>query len=277
MKRIIFIVLIISIIHFAASGFNDKESVCYNENSSINLSDRNKTYQIKDVTFMMAYVEGGSFMMGATVEQGGRCEEDEYPPHDVILSSFFIGQTEVTQALWQAVMGDNPSYFADNPQRPVEMVSWYDCQRFITKLNQLTGEHFRLPTEAEWEFAARGGSLSKGFRYSGSNKIDDVAWFWGNIPSQYSDSDDYGTQPVGTKLPNELLLYDLNGNVWEWCQDWYDFYDLSIKNNPTGPDSGLYHIYRGGCWIDDDFRVSIRGYDESPSYKSSYVGFRLAL
>ena len=207
--------------------------------------------------------------MGATAEQGWEAYDDEKPVHSVTLSSYSIGQTEVTQALWTAVMGSNPSANkGDN--LPVEKVSWNDCQTFITKLNQLTGQKFRLPTEAEWEYAARGGKLSKGYKYSGSNTLSYVAWYTGNSS--------YKTHPVATKRPNELGLYDMSGNVWEWCQDWYGSYSSSTQSNPTGPSSGSHRVHRGGSWLIDarHCRVSYRGSD-TPSNTNFIFGFRLAL
>ena len=240
---------------------------------------QSKTYTANGVQFKMVYVEGGTFQMGATSEQGSDAYSWEKPTHQVTLSSFSIGETEVTQELWEAVMGSNPSYFTGNSQRPVEEVSWNDCQTFITKLNALTGQTFRLPTEAEWEYAARGGNQSKGYKYSGSNTIGDVAWYWYNIPSQTSGTAGYGTQPVGTKSPNELGLYDMSGNVWEWCSDaWYS-YESSSQTNPTHPGvSGSSRVYRGGGWYDcaGRCRVSIRNYD-APTYTRNYLGLRLAL
>ena len=209
------------------------------------------TFTINDVTFEMIPVEGGTFTMGATAEQGGEADDDEKPTHQVTLSSYAIGKHEVTQALWQAVMGNNPSQFkGDN--LPVERVSWDDCQEFISKLNSITGRSFRLPTEAEWEFAARGGKKSKGYKYSGSNNLDEVAWYDGNSGNQ--------THPVGTKKPNELGIYDMSGNVWEWCADWYDNYSSSPSTDPTGPSSGSFRMSRGGSWNVDAWycRVSYR-------------------
>ena len=153
----------------------------------------NETYTVNGVSFKMVGVEGGTFTMGATAEQGSDAYSNEKPAHEVTLSSFSIGETEVTQALWQAVMGSNPSYFTGDLNRPVERVSWNDCQTFITKLNEMTGKTFRLPTEAEWEYAARGGNLSQGYKYAGSNDVNEVAWYWDNIPSQSSGNAGYGT------------------------------------------------------------------------------------
>ena len=227
-----------------------------------------RTFTVKGVSFVMMPVEGGTFQMGGTAEQGSDAYNSEKPAHSVTLSSYSIGQTEVTQALWQAVMGSNPPYNkGDN--LPVVYVSWNDCQKFITKLNRLTGQKFRLPTEAEWEYAARGGKLSKGYKYSGSNTLADVAWYKDNSSE---------THPVATKLPNELGLYDMSGNVFEWCQDWDGSYSSSAQSNPMGPSSGSYRVYRGGSWdcIAVNCRVPRRG-SFPPSSSLNYIGFRLAL
>lgn len=225
-----------------------------------------KTYTVNGVSFQMVTVEGGVFQM-----EGETGDANEKPIHEVKLSTFAIGQTEVTQELWNAVMGSNPSNWK-GLKLPVETVSWNDCQTFITKLNQLTGEQFRLPTEAEWEYAARGGDQSKGYTYSGSDNLDDVAWYTGNSSSK--------THEVATKAPNELGLYDMSGNVWEWCQDWYgsNYYSSSLINNPTGPSSGSDRVLRGGGWysLATFCRVAYRNYG-SPSFADYYRGLRLAL
>ena len=195
-------------------------------------------------------------------------KSDEKPAHQVTLSTFSIGQTEVTQELWQAVMGGNPSYFK-GAKRPVEQVSWEDCQNFIRELNSLTGRRFRLPTEAEWEYAARGGNKGNGHKYAGSSAIDNVAWYEGNSGSQ--------THDVATKRANELGLYDMSGNVLEWCQDWYGSYSSGSQTNPTGASSGSRRVLRGGSWshIVRGCRVSFRSYN-APSYRNDYLGLRLA-
>ena len=237
-----------------------------------------ETFTVNGVSFTMVTVEGGTFTMGATPEQGSDAYSDESPTHQVSLSSYCIGQTEVTQALWQTVMNSNPSLCQGDLNRPVEQVTWEDCQTFISKLNELTGKQFRLPTEAEWEFAARGGNKSQGYKYAGSNTIDDVAWYIDNCYALGSSSPDYGTHAVATKAPNELGLYDMSGNVWEWCQDWYGSYSSNAQTNPTGSVSGSNHVRRGGSWvcITRYCRVSRRQQSE-PSYSSYNLGLRLAL
>ena len=226
-------------------------------------------YTVNGVTFNMIKVKGGTFTMGATAEQGSGISANEKPPHQVTLSGFAIGETPVTQALWQAVMGNNPSYNQAGGNYPVEEVSWNQCQEFITKLNQITGETFRLPTEAEWEYAARGGNKSKGYKWAGSNTSDDVAWCVDNSGGH--------THAVATKAPNELGLYDMSGNVWEPCQDWWGSYSSTAVVNPTGPDTGTFKVIRGGCYNDSDdwARVSHRqGW--TPTSSSRYAGLRLA-
>ncbi|MDD5817875.1 MAG: formylglycine-generating enzyme family protein [bacterium] len=234
------------------------------------------TYYANGVSFEMVRVEGGTFTMGATAEQGSDASEDEKPAHQVTLSSYMIGKTEVTQELWEAVMGKSVSQIAselgystygEGADYPMYFVSWEDCQAFITKLNALTGKNFRLPTEAEWEFAARGGINSQGFKYSGSNTIDDVAWY-----------DDSTTHPVATKASNELGIYDMSGNVWEWCNDWKGSYTSTLQTNPTGTNRGLSRVNRGGSWYNDAIgcRVSYRN-NNSPTYSTNYLGLRLAL
>ena len=224
----------------------------------------------------MVRVEGGTFTMGATPEQAGVSEDNEKPIHQVTLSSFSIGRYEVTQEEWEAVMGSNKSY-KKGDRCPAERVSWIDCQTFIRKLNATTGKRFRLPTEAEWEYAARGGKLSNGYRYPGSNDPNQVAWYYENSRNVGEDSADYGTHVVGTLAPNELGLYDMAGNVSEWCQDWYGNYRGGMQTNPKGPASGKYHIARGGNWYNDvtQSRVSFRG-SLGPSYVDWWLGLRLA-
>ena len=244
--------------------YKQSNSSSYGNNSGI------ETITIKGVQFKMVKVEGGTFQMGATSEQGSDAYDWEKPVHSVTLPDYYIGQTQVTQELWEAVMGSNPSYFKGDNQCPVENVSWNDCQEFIEKLNRLTGKNFRLPTEAEWEYAARGGNKSKGYKYSGSNNPDIVAW--------YDDISRGKTHPVAQKQANELGLYDMSGNVWEWCKDWYDGYSSNSQNNPIGASTGSYRVLRGGSWVDYAryVRVSYRG-SYTPDYRDNISGLRLAL
>ena len=256
--------------------------------ASANGQQTDKTFTVKGVTFVMKSVAGGTFQMGATPEQNLSAWGNEKPAHSVTLSSYYIGQTEVIQALWQAVMGSNPSRSKGN-NLPVETVTWDDCQAFITKLNQLTGQNFRLPTEAEWEYAARGGKNSKGYEYSGSKTLGDVAWFYENSGDSLLSSSWDGdkvksnhckTHPVATKQPNEIGIYDMCGNVEEWCQDWYgkEYYKNSPSKNPSGPTSGSDRVIRGGCWrnVRGNCRVSARN-QMAPFISSNEFGLRLAL
>jgi formylglycine-generating enzyme required for sulfatase activity len=258
---------LLSILFFA---FMASTVVMAQESSASEASNgENITITVKGVAFTMVFVKGGTFQMGATEEQGGDAFDHEKPVHSVTLSDYYIGETEVTQALWQAVMGQNRSEFKGS-NRPVEWVDWNDCQQFITKLNELTGKNFRLPTEAEWEYAARGGSKSRGYKYSGSNDIGSVAWYDGNS--------DLTTYPVKQKQANELGIYDMSGNVYEWCQDLYGAYGSSSQTKPLESSSSSYYVYRGGCWGCDAryCRVSYRSGD-SYFHEENSLGFRLAL
>ncbi len=238
--------------------------------SGSSLSGNALTIPVKNgINIEMVKVEAGSFDMGATPEMENP-DASEKPVHRVTLTNNYnIGKYEVTQALWQAVMGNNPSYFKGE-DLPVEQVSWNDCQDFISKLNAMTGKKFRLPSEAEWEYAARGGKKSRGYQYSGSNTLGDVAWNDGNSGSK--------THAVGTKQPNELGIYDMTGNVWEWCQDWYGSYSSSPQTNPTGAVSGSGRVYHGGSWVSSarDCRSSYRGLS-TPGARSFILGLRLVL
>ena len=252
----------------------DPQSVTISEGgmTDVNLTLTKRAYAnyvetAKGLNMKMIFVEGGTFQMGATSEQGSDAYDDEKPVHSVTLDSYYIAECEVTQAQWCAVMGTNPSYFTGD-NKPVEQVSWNDAQEFCRKLSQLTGKRYALPTEAQWEYAARGGNKSKGYKYSGSNTISDVAWYSSNSSSQ--------THSVKQKQPNELGLYDMSGNVYEWCSDWYGDYSSSSQTDPTGPSSGSIRVLRGGSWnyLAGGCRVSIR-VSINPSYSFNHVGFRL--
>jgi formylglycine-generating enzyme required for sulfatase activity len=219
----------------------------------------------------MIFVKGGCYRMGDTVGGG---EPDEKPVHEVCVNDFYIGKYEVTQRQWQRIMGNNPSRFSNcGDNCPVEQVSWNDTQDFIRKLNSQSGKQYRLPTEAEWEYAARSGG--KGEKWAGTSSessLGDYAW--------YSANSGGSSHPVGQKQPNGLGLHDMAGNVWEWCQDWYggSYYSQSPRDNPGGPSSGSDRIYRGGCWrvTARNLRAACRRGDY-PGARDSFLGFRLAL
>ena len=286
--------------------------------SGTSLTGNTITIPVKDgISIDMVRVKAGTFTMGATAEMKNPYD-DEKPTHRVTLTNdYYIGKYEVTQALWQAVMGNNPSKFkGDN--LPVEQVSWNDCQEFISKLNRITGKLFRLPTEAEWEYAARGGKKSRGYQYSGSNNLSDVAWYddnsvikihavgtkqpnklgiymRGNVwewcqdrydkyssnlldVAWYDDNSGSKTHAVGTKQPNELGIYDMSGNVWEWCQDRYDKYSSFSQVNPTGANSGFDRVFRGGSCIGYAWPCrSSCRKYDSPDFRNNNLGLRLVL
>ena len=221
----------------------------------------------QDIPVEMVFVQGGTFKMGSNFGV-----VDEQPVHEVTVGDFYIGKYEVTQQQWHMIMDQdtNKCYFEGCDSCPVERVSWYNVKEYIDKLNEKTRMNYRLPTEAEWEYAARGGSLSKGYKFSGSNAEVTVAWKVGNSHAM--------THPVGRKKPNELAIYDMTGNVFEWCSDWYSqtWYQISPKDNPTGPPEGMHRVIRGGSWFYDNtgLRVTDRA-SANPSYRYGYVGFRL--
>jgi formylglycine-generating enzyme required for sulfatase activity len=244
-----------------------------------NRKKENLTLTVGGVSFKMVWVEGGTFTMGCTPEQGGDCEEDEAPAHSVTLDGYYMGETEVTQALWTAVMGTTVRQQRDKADPPLPLsgkgnnypmyyVNYDEAVQFARKLSQLTGRTFSLPTEAEWEYAARGGSKSRGYKYAGSNGIDAVAWYDGNSGDQ--------NHPVAQKAANELGLYDMSGNVWEWCSDWKGGYSSGAQRNPTGPGSGFGRVLRGGGWYGSAWscRVSGRSYNDSTGGNDG-SGFRL--
>jgi formylglycine-generating enzyme required for sulfatase activity len=225
----------------------------------------------------MVAVKGGAFTMGCTAEQGSDCYDSEKPTRRVTVGDYYIGKFEVTQKQWRAVMGasatlSNPSHFKGCDDCPVESVSWNDIQEFIKELNRQTGKRYRLPTEAEWEFAARGGAQSRGYKYAGSNNIDEVA--------EYDGNNNKSTKPVGGKKANELGIYDMSGNVWEWCEDWYtaDFYKTNKQlKDPVNNTPSSNRVLRGGSWYGNaqGCRVSYR-YGNTPGHRNYYYGFRLA-
>ena len=213
----------------------------------------------------MVFVEGGTFTMGSP--SGGY--DNERPTRQVTLGSFNIGKYPVTQGQWEAVMDKNPSSFLNGDDYPVERVSWNEVQTFISKLNAATGKNYRLPTEAEWEYAARGGNRSREYVYSGGNNVDSVAWHSGNSGGR--------TRPVAAKAPNELGIFDMSGNVWEWCSDVYEIYPSVAQTDPQGPSDGKYRVYRGGGWGNAAgyCRITSR-YFYVPSNRGYDIGFRLA-
>lgn len=261
-KKLIFLISILIILFFV---------VFFTLTNKFNLNNQNKNYTetVNRVSFEMVYVEGGNFSMGCTSEQGSDCYDREKPAFHVSLTSYYIGKYEVTQSLWQAVMGTNPSENKED-DLPVENVSWNDIQVFILKLNRLTGQIYRLPTEAEWEFAARGGNKSKGYKYAGSNFPNDVAWYY--------DNSNFKTHIVGSKLPNELGIFDMSGNVYEWCQDLYEYYNSELQPKYKDPSIGISRVLRGGgksCFA-RNCRVSYRDYID-PNGHYNDRGFRLCL
>ena len=233
------------------------------------------TETVKGVSMKMVYVKGGTFRMGATSEQGSDYDSDERPVHEVTLSDYYIGKFEVTQGVWKAVMGTTiyqqrnkagySNTYGVGSDYPMYYVNWNEAQEFCTRLSTLTGKKYVLPTEAQWEYAARGGGKSEGYKYSGSNTIGNVAWYSSN------------THPVGTRLPNELGIYDMSGNVWEWCSDWYGSYNSAAQTDPTGPSSGSYRVLRGGSWNYNSryCRVSYRHNDYPSSRYYGNYGFRV--
>ena len=254
--------------------FSCKKEVFVGKTYSVQYTDTTVVFTINnDVVFTMVLVEGGTFEMGATAEQGDEDpDENEYPVHVVNLSPFYICQTEVTQQLWRIVMDTNPAMILGDKTLPVDCVKWDMCQKFISALNDIVGHDFkfRMPTEAEWEFAARGGNRSRGYKYSGSDNLDDVAWYGSNAAGK--------THPVGTKKPNELGLYDMSGNLWEWCHDWLGEYEPDEQTNPAGPDEGYHRVMRGGSWTygHNFCRVSRRNYTSNVIGVSN-CGLRLAM
>ena len=281
MKKILFFLSLMMVAFFTANA-QLKDDV--NDDGVVDLSDAttlidhvlngvnngsSHIFIAHNVMIEMVRVEGGTFTMGATAEQASDAFSDELPTHKVTLSPFLIGKYEVSQTLWLAVMGENPSVNT-GINLPVDNVTWDECQTFITKLNELTGKNFRLLTEAEWEYAARGGNKSKGYKYSGSNNLGDVAW--------YIDNSNNTSHAMGTKAPNELGIYDMTGNVMEWVSDWKGSYSSGAQTNPTGPDSGTYRVNRGGSYgnVERLSRITNRN-SIDPNMSSKTMGLRLCL
>ncbi len=281
MKKILFFLSLMLLAFFTANA-QLKDDV--NDDGVVDLSDvttlidhvlngvnngSSHIFIAHNVMIEMVRVEGGTFTMGATAEQASDAFSDELPTHKVTLSPFLIGKYEVSQTLWLAVMGENPSVNT-GINLPVDNVTWNECQTFITKLNELTGKNFRLLTEAEWEYAARGGNKSKGYKYSGSNNLGDVAW--------YIDNSNNTSHAMGTKAPNELGIYDMTGNVMEWVSDWKGSYSSGAQTNPTGPDSGTYRVNRGGSYgnVERLSRITNRN-SIDPNMSSKTMGLRLCL
>ena len=250
------------------------DRICFRVTAQVTAGTK-RIITVNDVKFTMVYVAGGTFLMGK--QNSNSCSsnydreafDDESPVHSVTLSGYYMGETEVTQALWKEVMGSNPSFFKGD-ELPVETVSWDDVQKFIRKLSAKTGRIFRLPTEAEWEYAARGGNKSRGFRYSGGSNIDEVAWYDNNSGNR--------THPVKMQKANEIGLYDMSGNVWEWCSDRYGSYSSDSQTNPEGSFKASNRVDRGGSWFGGAGHCRVSGRDDSePSGRYNYLGFRLVM
>ena len=246
-------------------------SLCAKPKSSIPDSLQVLHFEVNGVPFDMQRVEEGVFVMGGTYEQHRESISTDLPTHTVALNTYYIGTTEVTQALWKAIM---PEWnFLDDfytPTHPMAYISWYDCQEFIRRLDSITGLPFRLPTESEWEFAARGGNRSLGYRFAGSNIIDSVSWYLNNAG--------FRQHQIASRWSNELALYDMTGNVSEWCSDWYGRYHLGTEPNPKGPESGEWKVVRGGSYdnCEDNLYLSRREFLD-PNEATNYCGLRLAL
>lgn len=261
-------------------------SILYGRTRNALSNDRGKisgnTYTEEALGLNMQFVrvQGGSFVMGCTENQGSDCESDETPAHNVQVGTFYIGVYEVTQAQWQRVMGTGiveqqnragaSSLRGVGDNYPMYYITWEEANNFARELSRITGKTYRLPTEAEWEYAARGGNKHDEAKYAGSHNINAVAW--------YAENGDNITHPVGQKRPNALGIYDMSGNVWEWCSDWYGPYQSGYQENPTGAETGSRHVDRGGGWFNDSryCRVSLR-FSRPPSFRGSFLGLRLVL
>lgn len=272
-----------SLLGITTSGSNTSSyGGSFNNSSSYSRTvNQDFTEEAWGINMKMIWVEGGEFLMGCTSEQGGNCMDDEKNVRRVTVDGFYIGMLELTQSQWEKVVGTSiyqqkskvgeNSTYGVGPDYPMYYVSWEEAMEFCRLLSNKTGKTYTLPTEAQWEYAARGGKKADGTKYAGSNMIDAVAW--------YGDNSGSSTHPCGTKRANALGIYDMSGNVYEWCKDWYrSSYTSYDTNNPTGPSSGSYRVIRGSGWgsIAPDCRVAIRNYG-SPGYRDNYFGFRVVL
>jgi len=259
---------------------NPKDSYAKNQYRSCaaKLKPGNYTETAKSLKMEMIYVPGGTYTMGCSSEQDNDCRDNEMPVHRVTVGGFYIGKYEVTQAQWKAIMGttvrqqqakaEANSIVSEGDNYPMCYVSWNEVREFIRKLNAQSSRQYRLPTEAEWEYAARGGNRSRDYKYSGSNNADNVAW--------NGDNSDNKSHIVGTKSPNELGIYDMSGNIAEWCSDWYGSYFGNSQTNPKGSASGTGRVGRGGSWGDDALDTRVRDrISVTPNRRGNFLGFRL--
>ena len=260
--------------HFKAYATNSQGTSYGEELTFTTKAEAVKNFNVNSAVLTMVRVEGSTFKMGGTDENA---QSYEQPVHNVTLDDYYIGLCEVTNEQWEAVVNgrvpgplEDPLWYHNERFLPKTMVSYYECQVFISKLNEMTGLEFSLPTEAQWEYAARGGNKSKGFLYSGSNDASEVGWCYENAATEVTI--------VATKEPNELGLYDMTGNVNEWCRDWYDYYSSEDQTNPVGPASGDFRVMRGGSVINfyKECRVSHR-FGGEPDSHFFFVGFRVVL
>lgn len=277
---IISLILVSGIVVFCIKFINNRDAKTKDSMTAVASNPDEQKKVVDEIVKNMVHVTGGTFKMGTieekTVEQSGSA----VPQHLVTLSDYYISRFEVTQQEWAAVMGTTPSNDVA-PDHPVDNITWNDCQAFIQKLNKISGKNFRLPTEAEWEYAAKGGNKSRNYTYSGGNNINNVGWFEGNSTHEIrrQDTPDMTREinNVGLKKPNELGLYDMSGNAEEWCADFYAPYTSSAAVNPQGPSSGSYHVMRGGNYNDDMSYCEVtRRRFASGTFKSGSCGLRLA-
>lgn len=258
---------ILTILLILTSAFVFAQSKKKNDKKEKTILPRVSKDLLDSIQNNMVWVTGGRFIMGSDAG-----EADERPAYKVTVDGYAISKYPVTQRQWAAIMGTNPSEFVGCDQCPIDKVTWNDAQKFIETLNALTGKKYSLPTEAEWEYAAKGGTNWQAFRYSGSDNIEEVAWYAGNGGRR--------PHPVGEKQPNTLGLYDMSGNVWEWCLDWYNknYYEQNEDNNPMGPESGSGRVRRGGSWFTQagTCKVTTRN-SVKQDYSDDIGGFRLVL